>query len=172
MPISYADATPFLKALGGATVPENWRGNLPFTYHVGPSKVQAHLATRVQLGSQAALRRCRPIPGAKYPDQWVIRGNHHDGWVNGAEDPSPARALNWKRRAAGDCSSRAGSPIGPSSTASGMAKSRAAGLDRVGGDARGRTEASMRSRTSIPMEIHADIFAPRDRTRSRTSSTA
>jgi N-acetylated-alpha-linked acidic dipeptidase len=27
------------------------------------------------------------IPGAKHPDQWVIRGNHHDAWVNGADDP-------------------------------------------------------------------------------------
>ncbi|HET6206474.1 MAG TPA: transferrin receptor-like dimerization domain-containing protein, partial [Terracidiphilus sp.] len=23
----------------------------------------------------------------RYPEQWVIRGNHHDAWVNGAEDP-------------------------------------------------------------------------------------
>src|SRR5207247_2438427 len=27
------------------------------------------------------------IPGAAAPDEWVIRGNHHDAWVNGAEDP-------------------------------------------------------------------------------------
>jgi N-acetylated-alpha-linked acidic dipeptidase len=25
--------------------------------------------------------------GADEPDLWVIRGNHHDGWVNGADDP-------------------------------------------------------------------------------------
>jgi len=27
------------------------------------------------------------IPGSTYPDEWVIRGNHHDAWVNGAQDP-------------------------------------------------------------------------------------
>jgi N-acetylated-alpha-linked acidic dipeptidase len=27
------------------------------------------------------------IPGGVYPDEWIIRGNHHDAWVNGAEDP-------------------------------------------------------------------------------------
>jgi N-acetylated-alpha-linked acidic dipeptidase len=28
------------------------------------------------------------IAGSVFPDEWVIRGNHHDGWVNGAEDPT------------------------------------------------------------------------------------
>ncbi len=27
------------------------------------------------------------LPGAKHPDEWVVRGNHHDGWVFGAADP-------------------------------------------------------------------------------------
>jgi N-acetylated-alpha-linked acidic dipeptidase len=27
------------------------------------------------------------IPGAEYTDEWVVRGNHHDAWVNGADDP-------------------------------------------------------------------------------------
>jgi len=27
------------------------------------------------------------LPGSEFPDEWVIAGNHHDGWVNGAEDP-------------------------------------------------------------------------------------
>ncbi len=27
------------------------------------------------------------IRGADFPDEWVIRGNHHDGWVEGAWDP-------------------------------------------------------------------------------------
>lgn len=26
-------------------------------------------------------------PGADLPDQWIVRGNHHDAWVNGAADP-------------------------------------------------------------------------------------
>jgi len=27
------------------------------------------------------------LRGAELPDQWIIRGNHHDAWVNGADDP-------------------------------------------------------------------------------------
>jgi N-acetylated-alpha-linked acidic dipeptidase len=32
------------------------------------------------------------IPGAVEPDSWIIRGNHHDAWVNGAEDPVSGQA--------------------------------------------------------------------------------
>ena len=87
MPISYADATPFLKSLGGATVPEAWRGGLPMTYHVGPSTAKAHLVLKFNWDRKPLYDVIARIPGAKYPDQWVIRGNHHDAWVNGAEDP-------------------------------------------------------------------------------------
>ncbi|GGH08708.1 M28 family metallopeptidase [Silvibacterium dinghuense] len=87
MPISYADATPFLKSLGGQVVPEAWRGGLPFTYHVGPSTVKAHLVLKFNWDRAPLRDVVATIRGAKYPDEWVIRGNHHDGWVNGAEDP-------------------------------------------------------------------------------------
>ncbi|MFZ0392799.1 MAG: M28 family metallopeptidase [Terracidiphilus sp.] len=87
LPISYADATPFLKALGGETVPPAWRGALPFTYHVGPSVANAHLAVSFNWDRKPLYDVIARIPGAKYPDEWVIRGNHHDAWVNGAEDP-------------------------------------------------------------------------------------
>jgi len=87
LPISYADATPFLKALGGESLPADWRGGLPFTYHVGPSTAQAHLQLAFNWDRKTLYDVIVHIPGAKYPDQWVIRGNHHDAWVNGAEDP-------------------------------------------------------------------------------------
>jgi N-acetylated-alpha-linked acidic dipeptidase len=87
LPISWNDAVPFLKALGGATVPEAWRGGLPFTYHAGPSTAQAHLAVAFNWDRKPLNDVIAKISGAKLPDQWVIRGNHHDAWVNGAEDP-------------------------------------------------------------------------------------
>lgn len=87
LPISWADATPFLKALGGEVVPEAWRGGLPFTYHAGPSTVKAHLALSFNWDRKPLYDVIAKIPGKKYPDQWVIRGNHHDAWVNGAGDP-------------------------------------------------------------------------------------
>jgi N-acetylated-alpha-linked acidic dipeptidase len=87
LPISYADATPFLKSLAGETVPEAWRGGLPLTYHVGPSEAKAHLAVSFNWDRKPLYDVIARIPGAKESDQWVIRGNHHDAWVNGAEDP-------------------------------------------------------------------------------------
>ncbi|MGA8739736.1 MAG: transferrin receptor-like dimerization domain-containing protein [Terracidiphilus sp.] len=87
LPISYADAQPFLKSLEGQTVPESWRGGLPFTYKTGPSKAQAHLAVAFNWDRKPLYDVVATIPGATFPDEWVIRGNHHDAWVNGAEDP-------------------------------------------------------------------------------------
>ena len=87
LPISYADATPLLQSLGGEVVPHDWRGSLPFTYHVGPSIDRIHLALKFNWDRKPLYDVIARIPGAAHPDQWVIRGNHHDAWVNGAEDP-------------------------------------------------------------------------------------
>ena len=87
MPVSYTDAKPFLDALGGQLVPENWRGALPMTYKTGPSTVVAHLSLQFNWDRKPLYDVVATIPGAKFPDEWVIRGNHHDAWVNGAGDP-------------------------------------------------------------------------------------
>ena len=87
MPISYADAAPFLKSLNGPLVPEPWRGGLPMTYHVGPSAAKAHLVLKFSWDRKPLYDVVARIPGSKYPEQWVLRGNHHDAWVNGAGDP-------------------------------------------------------------------------------------
>jgi N-acetylated-alpha-linked acidic dipeptidase len=87
MPISYADATPLLKSLGGQLAPDNWRGALPFTYKTGPSVAMAHLALAFNWDRKPLYDVIAKIPGSTFPDQWVIRGNHHDAWVNGAADP-------------------------------------------------------------------------------------
>jgi N-acetylated-alpha-linked acidic dipeptidase len=87
MPISYADATPLLESLKGQVVPDEWRGALPFTYHVGPSVVEAHLQLAFNWDRKPLYDVVATIPGATMPDEWVIRGNHHDAWVNGAGDP-------------------------------------------------------------------------------------
>ena len=87
LPISYADAKPLLESLGGPVAPEAWRGALSVTYKVGPGPAKVHLKLafnwdRVKINDVIAKLR-----GLDYPDEWVIRGNHHDAWVNGAEDP-------------------------------------------------------------------------------------
>ena len=78
LPISYADATPFLKSLRGELVPESWRGGLPFAYKVGPSVAKAHLAVSFNWDRKPLYDVVATIPGSTLPDQWVIRGNHHD----------------------------------------------------------------------------------------------
>jgi N-acetylated-alpha-linked acidic dipeptidase len=87
LPISYSDAKPFLQALEGQTVPDSWRGALPFTYRTGPSKAKAHLAVSSNWDRKPLYDVVVTIHGSTFPDQWVIRGNHHDAWVNGALDP-------------------------------------------------------------------------------------
>ncbi len=87
MPISYADATPLLESLQGALVPDEWRGALPLTYKTGPSVAKAHLQLQFNWDRKPLYDVVATIPGAAMPDEWVIRGNHHDAWVNGAGDP-------------------------------------------------------------------------------------
>ncbi|MDO6433398.1 transferrin receptor-like dimerization domain-containing protein [Flavitalea sp. BT771] len=87
LPISYHDAAPLLKALEGPVAPESWRGALPFTYHVGPGKATVHLKLAFNWDIKPINNVIARLPGSQWPDEWVIRGNHHDGWVNGAGDP-------------------------------------------------------------------------------------
>src|SRR4029077_17850732 len=89
LPISYGDAQPLLAALTGRVAPEGWRGGLCITSHVGPG------AAKVLQKVKSIWEPLKPvfdviakIPGSSFPDEWVIRGNHHDAWVNGAEDPT------------------------------------------------------------------------------------
>jgi N-acetylated-alpha-linked acidic dipeptidase len=87
LPISYGDAQPLLAALGGAVVPGDWRGALPITYRFGPSTARAHLKLAFDWSLKRANNVIARLPGSTYPDEWIIRGNHHDAWVNGAQDP-------------------------------------------------------------------------------------
>ena len=87
LPISYHDALPLLKSLTGPVVPNNWKGALPITYHVGPGLTKVHLKVESNWDIKPIHDVIAMIKGSEFPDQWVIRGNHHDGWVNGAEDP-------------------------------------------------------------------------------------
>ena len=87
LPISYSDAAPLLQDMAGPVAPKSWRGGLPFTYHIGPSKSKVHLKLDFDWKLRPAHNVIAMIQGSQYPDQWVIRGNHHDAWVNGANDP-------------------------------------------------------------------------------------
>ena len=87
LPISYGDAQPLLAALAGPLAPEGWRGALPVTYHVGPGPAKVRLKAAFNWDLKPVQDVVARIRGAERPDEWVLRGNHHDAWVNGAEDP-------------------------------------------------------------------------------------
>jgi N-acetylated-alpha-linked acidic dipeptidase len=92
LPISYHDAEPLLRALEGPVAPESWRGVLPFTYHIGPGKTKAHLKLEFNWDLVPCYDVIAMVKGSQYPDEWVVRGNHHDAWVNGADDPISGQA--------------------------------------------------------------------------------
>jgi N-acetylated-alpha-linked acidic dipeptidase len=92
LPISYHDALPLLQSLAGPVVPDYWKGALPMTYHVGPGPAKVHLKLEFDWDIKPIFDVIAMIRGSVYPDQWIIRGNHHDGWVNGAADPLSGQA--------------------------------------------------------------------------------
>jgi N-acetylated-alpha-linked acidic dipeptidase len=112
LPISSGDAQPLLAQLKGPVAPEAWRGALPITYHLGPGPAKVHLKVEFNWDIKPIYDIIGRIAGGSAGEEWVIRGNHHDAWVNGADDPisgqvcllSEARALGhlaqqgWKPR--------------------------------------------------------------------------
>ncbi len=89
LPISYGDAQVLLTSLGGPVAPANFRGSLPITYHVGgsPAGGQVHLAVKSDWSMKTLYDVVATLKGSEAPNDWIVRGNHHDGWVMGASDP-------------------------------------------------------------------------------------
>jgi len=102
LPLSYGDALPLLRNLGGPVAPEAWRGALGITYHVGGGPARVRLAVKFDWQTRPLYDVIATIRGSVDPDQWVIYGNHHDAWVNGANDPISGQvALDETARALG-----------------------------------------------------------------------
>ena len=103
LPISYGDAAPILRQLKGKVVPNEWKGALPFTYHVGPGPTQVHMNLRFEWKNRPLYNVVARIPGTTRPNEWIIFGNHHDAWVSGADDPiSGAASLMETARGLGE----------------------------------------------------------------------
>jgi N-acetylated-alpha-linked acidic dipeptidase len=92
LPISYADALPLLSALKGPVSPDGWRGALAITYHIGPGPAQVHLKVASNWDIKPIYDVIGTLRGSDGGAQWVLRGNHHDAWVNGADDPISGQA--------------------------------------------------------------------------------
>jgi N-acetylated-alpha-linked acidic dipeptidase len=93
LPISYRDALPILRAIRGPVAPESWRGSLPITYHVGPGPARVRLKLAFDWQTRPLYNVVARIDGATFPDEWILYGNHHDAWVNGASDPTSGNVV-------------------------------------------------------------------------------
>ncbi len=103
LPIGYGDALPILQQLKGPVAPQEWRGALPVTYHVGPGPAQLRMKLSFEWKNRPLYNVVARIPGTTRPDEWIIFGNHHDAWVMGADDPiSGASALMETARGLGE----------------------------------------------------------------------
>ena len=103
LPISYADALPLLSAMEGPVAPANWRGALPITYHLGPGPARVRLHLEFNWDLTPAYNLIAVMRGSDFPDEWVVRGNHRDGWAMGAADPTSGMvALMEEARAVGE----------------------------------------------------------------------
>ncbi|MBT5708516.1 MAG: M28 family peptidase [Verrucomicrobia bacterium] len=87
LPISSVDAEILLKTLDGPVAPDAWRGALPLTYRLGGGGTVVRLNVAFNWDLVPAYNVIAKFKGSTFPDEWVIRGNHHDGWVIGARDP-------------------------------------------------------------------------------------
>ena len=108
LPISYGDASKIFAAMGGPLAPDSFKGSLPFAYRLGGDDTnKVHLAVKSDWSLKPAYDVIAMLKGKDRPDEWVIRGNHHDGWVFGAADPlsgnvamlSEAKALGAMKKA-------------------------------------------------------------------------
>ncbi len=111
LPISYEDAQPLLEALEGVVAPDSWKGGLPITYHIGPGPARVHLKLQFDWKLTPAHNVIATMRGTQFPDQWIMRGNHHDAWVHGANDPiSGMVALMEEARAVGELAKKGQKP--------------------------------------------------------------
>lgn len=94
LPVSYGDALPLLKSLGGEVAPPSFQGALNLTYRTGPSTLRASVNVHNHFQKSPVWNVIARIPGSlpSDHDHPVILGNHRDAWVYGAADPNSGTA--------------------------------------------------------------------------------
>lgn len=88
-PVGWQAAEEILSRMEGSPVPEEWQGALPFNYRLTGGDT---LRVRVKVEQERKLTRTENVVGvlrgARFPEQKVIVGCHHDAWSFGAGDPN------------------------------------------------------------------------------------
>lgn len=91
LPLSAREARPILAALRGAQAPPSWQGGLDFHYRIGPG-VRIHVLSRQSYQRRTIWNVMGRLRGSRFPNEWVVAGNHRDAWVYGAVDPASGTA--------------------------------------------------------------------------------
>jgi N-acetylated-alpha-linked acidic dipeptidase len=88
-PIGSRAAREILSRMTGAAVPRGWQGGLPFTYRLtGGDSLKLRLRVEQERRLFTTANVVATLKGARWPEQKVIVGSHHDAWTFGAADPN------------------------------------------------------------------------------------
>ena len=92
LPLSWKDAKPILENMDGPVAPREWQGGLPIEYRLGGERVRVHM--KVSMDNRVSPNYVVEgrIRGSELPDEWIVLGNHRDGWEFGGVDPSSGTA--------------------------------------------------------------------------------
>ncbi len=90
--MSWRDAKPLLEHLDGPVAPQSWQGGLPVHYRLGGNSVRVHLKVDMDTKPMPNYVVEARIRGSDLPEEWILLGNHRDGWEFGAVDPSSGTA--------------------------------------------------------------------------------
>ncbi len=87
-PIGFRAAQEILSRMTGKPVPAGWQGGLPFTYRLtGGDALRVRLRVEQERRIVPTASVVATLRGARFPEQKVIVGSHHDAWTFGAADP-------------------------------------------------------------------------------------
>lgn len=98
VPTSYASVRTLMGTIGGPEAPEAWQGALAVRYRLG-GEARVRMVARMDNADRPMRNVMARLEGARFPDEWILFGNHHDAWIYGAGDPSSGTAalLEWAR---------------------------------------------------------------------------
>jgi N-acetylated-alpha-linked acidic dipeptidase len=78
--------------MDGPVAPKEWQGGLPLEYRLGGGRVRVRMKVAMdnRVGPNYVVEG--RIRGSDFPDEWIVLGNHRDGWEFGGVDPSSGTA--------------------------------------------------------------------------------
>jgi N-acetylated-alpha-linked acidic dipeptidase len=91
-PISARDARKIVETFEGPPAPASWQGGLGVPYRTGRGPAHVRLTVNMDDAIRPVWTVTGMVKGSDRPDEIAIVGNHRDGWLYGAVDPSSGTA--------------------------------------------------------------------------------